>query len=122
MDRPSLYREERPWGSFEQFTENQTTTVKIITVMPHEALSLQYHEHRDEFWRVISGNPLLTVGDNTIEATPGTDYWIERMTPHRITSQESPAVVLEIAFGDFAENDNVRISDKYGRHNPGKNR
>ena len=37
---------ERPWGRFEQFTLNEPTTVKTITVEPGHRLSLQRHEHR----------------------------------------------------------------------------
>ena len=27
-----IYKEERPWGVFEQFTHNENSTVKILTV------------------------------------------------------------------------------------------
>jgi mannose-6-phosphate isomerase-like protein (cupin superfamily) len=49
--------EQRPWGSFRRFTENEISTVKIITVNADQELSLQYHKNRDEFWKVLAGNP-----------------------------------------------------------------
>src|SRR6185437_16374332 len=46
--------DERPWGSFDQFTKDERVTVKIITVAPEKRFSLQYHERRSEFWRIIA--------------------------------------------------------------------
>jgi mannose-6-phosphate isomerase len=39
---------EKPWGSYEQYTHNLPSTVKILTVAPGGILSRQYHHHRDE--------------------------------------------------------------------------
>ena len=56
MNKIDKYTEDRPWGKFEQFTKNEQTTVKIITVNPDAPLSLQKHAKRKEFWRIISGS------------------------------------------------------------------
>ena len=64
MEGLSHYEKEiRPWGDFERFTLNETTTVKIITVKEGESISLQTHEHRDEFWRVLKGSGIIHIGD-----------------------------------------------------------
>ena len=52
----SYEKEQRPWGNFERFTLNEKTTVKIITVNAGEELSLQKHNNRTEFWKIISGS------------------------------------------------------------------
>ncbi|MBW2970443.1 phosphomannose isomerase type II C-terminal cupin domain [Candidatus Woesearchaeota archaeon] len=109
------YKEERPWGEFEQYCKNQQCTVKIITVKPQEELSLQYHNHRDEFWKVIKGKAQITLGDKIIEAKEGDEFYIPKKTKHRITTQESQVKILEISFGEFDENDIVRLEDKYKR-------
>ena len=109
------YREERPWGKFEQFTHNEQTTVKIISVNPNEELSLQYHDKRDEFWRVLDGNPILVIGDELVRAEPGDEFFVPRGINHRIMSEETPVHILEIAFGEFDEQDIVRLNDKYHR-------
>jgi mannose-6-phosphate isomerase-like protein (cupin superfamily) len=109
------YTETRPWGNFERFTQNELSTVKIITVNPHEELSLQYHEKRSEFWKILSGDPKITVGDRVIDAHPGGEFFELAKEKHRIAAGDAPAVILEIAFGDFEEGDIVRIEDKYGR-------
>lgn len=112
---PQVYIEERPWGKFEQFTHNETTTVKILTVKPGEELSLQYHKKRSEFWRVLSGSGSITLGEKIIDIKPGEEYFIPTETKHTIHAGEEGVTFLEIAFGHFDEDDIIRLKDKYGR-------
>jgi mannose-6-phosphate isomerase-like protein (cupin superfamily) len=72
------YSEERPWGNFVQFCHNETCTVKIITVKPNRALSLQYRNKRDEFWKVISGKGRIVLGEKTIDAKMGDEFFIKK--------------------------------------------
>lgn len=108
-------RENRPWGDFERFTLNEKTTVKIITVNAGQSLSLQTHEHRDEFWRVLSGNGIFRIGEENIAVQTGDTVFIPRHSTHRATGGTSNLSFLEIAFGDFDENDITRLEDNYGR-------
>ena len=105
----------KPWGQFEQFTHGEPTTVKIISVNLDGSLSLQSHEKRSEFWKILSGDPRITVGDQVIDAHPGGEFFELAKEKHRIAAGDAPAVILEIAFGDFEEGDVVRLQDKYGR-------
>lgn len=106
---------EKPWGKFEQFTLNEPTTVKIISVKKNSSLSLQTHNNRTEFWRVISGHPVVTIGEKQIIANSREEFIIESKQPHRLEAKDDDIQVLEIAFGNFDEEDIVRIEDKYGR-------
>ncbi len=105
----------RPWGSFRQFTENETSTIKIIKVEAGKKLSLQYHDKRDEFWVVLAGNPVISIDETVKQAAVGEEFFIPRRMKHRIEALENNVQILEIAFGDFEENDIVRIEDVYGR-------
>ncbi len=105
----------RPWGSFTQFTHNTPSTVKIITVSPGEELSLQFHTKREEFWRVISGTPVITIGEEKHYGTTGQEFFIGKEIAHRIAGGEQGAEILEISLGDFDENDITRLEDRYGR-------
>ena len=109
------YTEKRPWGSFEQFTHNELSTVKIINVNPGQELSLQYHNHRDEFWRIIRGKANIILGEETHEAKEGDEFFIPKKTKHRIMTDNKAAQILEISFGKFDEEDIVRLEDKYNR-------
>jgi mannose-1-phosphate guanylyltransferase/mannose-1-phosphate guanylyltransferase/mannose-6-phosphate isomerase len=105
----------KPWGQFDQFTHNEISTVKILSVDKGGELSLQNHEHRTEFWRIISGHPLVTIGEITKSANPDDEFIIEKLQPHRLEAPNDNVQVLEIAFGNFDEEDIIRIKDKYGR-------
>lgn len=105
----------KPWGQFDQFTHNEISTVKILSVNMGGSLSLQDHGHRTEFWRIISGHPLVTVGETKKNANPGDEFTIEKLQSHQLEAMTDNVQVLEIAFGDFDEEDIVRLEDKYGR-------
>ena len=105
----------RPWGQFEQFTHNEPSTVKLITINQGEALSLQTHQNRSEFWKVLVGQPTVTIDSVVVVAEPGNFFGIEIGQAHRIEAPVGRVVILEIALGDFDENDIVRLEDKYGR-------
>lgn len=107
--------DDKPWGSYRQFILNAPCTVKILDVKPHQALSLQRHSHREEFWRILAGAGTVRVGDIEYTATPGKEYHIPRETLHRITTDQHPLCILEIGLGRFDESDIVRIEDRYHR-------
>lgn len=111
----SPYTEERPWGSFTKFVNNEPVTVKILTVRAGEAFSLQCHEKRDEFWRIISGNGAVTIGllQKTIKS--GDDCVVRRGEKHRVEAGSEPVVILEIPRGDFDESNIAYFEDRYGR-------
>ena len=105
----------RPWGNFQQFIENSRSTIKIVNINPYSELSLQYHNNRDEFWRVLTGECIVTIGENFFNAKEGSEFFVPRKTRHKIATNVSPVQILEISLGHFEEGDIVRIEDKYGR-------
>jgi mannose-1-phosphate guanylyltransferase/mannose-1-phosphate guanylyltransferase/mannose-6-phosphate isomerase len=116
MDILSQYeKEQRPWGNFERFTKNEKTTVKILSLNPNQEFSLQEHEHRVEFWKIIAGDGLVTVGEKQSEANMDDEFLIETKRLHRAKAGADGLRILEIAFGDFDEEDIERVEDDYGR-------
>ena len=112
---PNAQKDIRPWGNFERFTLNETTTVKIITVTPNQSLSLQKHDHRKEYWKIISGTGFATIAGEKKEIKEGDEIFFEENVEHRVESADTTLVFLEIAFGHFDEEDITRLEDKYGR-------
>lgn len=108
--------DERPWGRFRRYTLNEPTTVKIITIEPGQRLSEQFHHHREELWVVLDDGAEIQVGDTTVVASAGDEFFVPIEVVHRMGSvSDRPCRVLEIAFGEFDESDIERISDEYGR-------
>ena len=115
MEEFSVFTEERPWGNFRQFTKNTPSTVKILLIKKGEQFSLQFHNERTEFWKILLGSPEITLGDRVLRATVGDEFKIEPKTNHQVHSIDTDTEILEISFGDFDESDIVRLKDKYGR-------
>ena len=113
--KDKVFQVERPWGNFRQFTLNDPSTIKIITVKPNEILSLQSHTHRSEFWHVITGSGIVEIGEIKKNTVVGDEHEIAVGEKHRLGAGPDGIQVLEIAIGDFDEGDIVHYEDKYGR-------
>jgi mannose-6-phosphate isomerase-like protein (cupin superfamily) len=94
--------------------------VKLVYVDGDKRLSLQYHHHRTEFWKVVHGPVTVQVGQSretldtrTLEV--GETVVIPPRTLHRLIGAGTEGVVLEISTGDFDEADIVRVEDDYKR-------
>ena len=110
-----IYSERRPWGEFVKFHENKPCTVKLIYVNPNSRLSLQYHVNRAEFWQVVKGTAVVDLDGETYILDEGGSIEIPRKAKHRLGSLDSGCVVMEIAYGEFDEDDIVRLEDDYSR-------
>ena len=111
----NIHSERRPWGRFEKFHENKPCTVKLIYVNPNSRLSLQYHNRRSEFWKIVRGTAIVELEGKTIILTEGETLTIPRQAKHRVGALDSDCTILEIAYGKFDEKDIVRIEDDYQR-------
>ena len=110
-----VYTEKRPWGSFEKFNENERCTVKLLYIEPDSRLSLQYHNNRKEFWKIVKGSAKVEVQNEKSSLKEGDDIIIPPGARHRIQASNIGCIVLEISYGSFDENDIVRIEDDYDR-------
>lgn len=118
-EAPPSVKVDKPWGRFEQYTHNIPSTVKIITVAPGGLLSRQYHYHRDELWVTLDPGVKVELDDNVFYPEKGAKLYIPRGTVHRLaTDGEEEVRILEVSFGNFDEEDIVRLDDVYGRAEP----
>ena len=111
----SISLSERPWGGFEQFTANQPSTVKILEVKPQQRLSLQSHQHREELWIALDDGVVAEINGSKRHLKKGDKVVVPKEAKHRLSSETEQVRVLEIAFGNFDENDITRYEDDFGR-------
>ncbi|RJK98385.1 cupin domain-containing protein [Vallicoccus soli] len=113
---PAVHVDHRPWGRFELLLLNGRASVKVLTVEPGARLSLQRHARRDEWWQMLDDGLEVEV-DGQARAVPrGERAWVPRGAAHRVRNTgDAPARFLEIAFGDFDEDDIERLADDYRR-------
>ncbi len=121
MTKAIAYRrgqsDERPWGRWEVLDVGARHIVKRITVNPDQALSLQYHDHRNEHWIVVRGRASITLGDEKLSRAENEAVYIPAGTVHRI-GNDGPGILefIEIQTGEIlSEDDITRIDDHYGR-------
>lgn len=110
-----IYEEERPWGKFEKFVENQKCTVKLLHLNPNSQTSLQLHHKREEWWKIIKGVVSVEHDGEKKTLNENDTIYIHKGSKHRIINHEYNSTILEISFGEFDESDIVRIEDMYNR-------
>ena len=66
---------------------------------------------------MVSGEALVTVGENEILLKPGQSVDVPRGAVHRIMNPgDIPLVLVEFQMGNyFGEDDIIRLEDDYGR-------
>jgi mannose-6-phosphate isomerase len=131
---PTMMKETRPWGHFERFTLNEKCTVKLIYVDKDKRLSLQYHNNRSEYWKIVKGPVKVEIGrtKDSLETKllqTGESITIAAKTIHRLIGSggnnssdsnssnngDNSAIILEISTGEFDESDIIRLEDDYKR-------
>lgn len=114
--REKIFEDHRPWGKFRSYPLERISSIKIITVNPGETLSLQYHNHRSEYWIVLDKGLETTVGNKIWQPLINEEIFIPEKIPHRLRGAgKKPARVLEFWIGDSEEKDIIRLEDTYGR-------
>jgi mannose-6-phosphate isomerase-like protein (cupin superfamily) len=110
-------RVEKPWGYELIWAESEDYVGKVLFVRAGQALSLQYHERKDESWLVQAGRASLELGEvgadlSAIEIHAGDAFRYRPGTVHRVTAIED-TTILEVSTPHL--DDVVRLDDRYGR-------
>jgi len=116
-------RVDKPWGYELHWAKTDRYVGKIIHVNKGHALSLQYHNLKDETIFLWSGKLLFEIEvDGKLiarEMRPGEAVHVTPKTVHRMTAIED-SDILEASTPEL--HDVVRLEDRYGRTDPGAQR
>jgi len=107
----------KPWGSELIWAETSDYLGKILRVNAGEALSLQYHEKKDETIHLLKGRMRFWAGPSVeglreIELTAGESFHVTPGTVHRMEAI-TDCEILEASTSHI--HDVVRLEDRYGR-------
>ena len=113
-------RVEKPWGYELIWAETGGYVGKILHVNAGEALSLQFHEVKDETIFLLSGRMLFQAGPSADELVDypmvaGQKFRVRTGTVHRMIA-ETDCDILEASTPHL--DDVVRLEDRYGRVPP----
>jgi mannose-6-phosphate isomerase-like protein (cupin superfamily) len=109
---------EKPWGYELIWALTDVYCGKVLFVKAGAALSLQFHNVKDESWLVQSGKARLELGDvgqkalNEEVIGAGAAFHYQPGTVHRVTAIED-TTILEVSTPHL--DDVVRLEDLYGR-------
>ena len=105
-------RVEKPWGYELRWAITDRYLGKILHVNRGEALSLQYHERKDECILLSSGVLDLELDGTVHRLHPGQTVHITPGTRHRMVAVED-SDIFEVSTPEM--DDVVRLEDRYGR-------
>jgi len=117
VQRAESTKVDKPWGYEIRWAITDRYLGKILHVNKGEALSLQYHERKDETLLVSKGVVDIEIGgvDRTLKKVrmhEGESIHMPPLTRHRITAVED-ADIFEVSTPEIE--DVVRLEDRYGR-------
>jgi mannose-6-phosphate isomerase len=119
MSGPSAIRHvSKPWGHETIWAVTDQYVGKILHITAGQALSVQYHEHKDETVYLLSGQMIYRIWDEAdgpsrvVPLAIGQAY---RITPGTIHQMEAvtDCDVLEVSTPQL--DDVIRLQDRYGR-------
>jgi quercetin dioxygenase-like cupin family protein len=109
-------RVDKPWGYELHWAKTDRYVGKVLHVAAGHALSLQYHNVKDETIYLYSGRMLFEIERDGVltrqEMRPGDAVHVTPKTVHRMTALED-CDILEVSTPEL--DDVVRLEDRYGR-------
>lgn len=107
----------RPWGYYIDYHRTDNCVMKKIVIYPGQSISKQYHNNRDEFWYIQSGDFEFSVNSMVQRSSAPMTYLIKAPEVHKVSNiGKVDLVIYEMQFGDMCdEADIVRVEDQYNR-------
>ncbi len=116
MDSDSVQRIEKPWGYELHWAKTDKYIGKLIHVNAGHALSLQYHNEKDETILLWNGNLRFELRDGGIvrewTMKSGEAVRVRPKVVHRMTAIDD-CDIIEVSTPQI--NDVIRLEDRYGR-------
>jgi cytidyltransferase-like protein len=98
---------ERIWGHYRVLHEVPGIKVKELTINPGQGISMQYHNHRSEFWMVSEGRAsvyTLKLGPEPVfvdELSVHEHFWVDQGLWHQLRNNTDQALkIVEIQYGE----------------------
>ena len=116
--RVDITKVPKPWGHETIWAHTDRYVGKVLHINAGEALSVQYHNRKDETVFLLTGEIIYRVGEQGSDTL--TDVHLKvgesfRITPGTVHQMEAvtDCDVLEVSTPDL--DDVVRLTDRYGR-------
>jgi mannose-1-phosphate guanylyltransferase / mannose-6-phosphate isomerase len=105
---------ERSWGHYRVLHEVPGVKVKELTLNPGKCISMQYHNHRSEFWFVAEGRGhvyTMKLGPDPVfveELSPHEHFWVDQGLWHQLRNPTTdPLKIVEIQYGETCVEEDI---------------
>lgn len=102
----------RPWGSWHVLDVGKGYKVKRLEILPDQAISMQYHNHRSETWNIVQGEGRANIDGQVIKIKAGDVFEVPVGSIHRVTNTHTTEILIaiEVQKGPICdEEDIVRV-------------
>jgi mannose-6-phosphate isomerase len=106
-------RIEKPWGYEIIWAKTDKYVGKILHINAGHALSLQFHQIKEETIRVLKGNLSFFYDGDQFLLKPGDSFHIPKGKLHRMRAGDHDVEIVEVSTTEL--DDVIRVSDNYGR-------
>jgi cytidyltransferase-like protein len=112
--------EERIWGKFYNLFQSDNVKVKELIVKPHNGMSFQRHNYRNEIWLVSEGKCIVNFKreddglDQSITLNKHDHFLVNIKDWHQITNPfDDECKIIEIQYGDKTEEADIERQHYY---------
>lgn len=104
-----MTRTEKSWGYYTVLGQGDEYLTKELVIKPEQAISYQYHNHREELWYVISGHACFILDDKVSFGQAGSVFKVPVGAKHKVinASKTFDLVCVEVWRGDYLEEDDI---------------
>jgi cytidyltransferase-like protein len=100
--------EKRQWGLSMAYHISENAKVKRLILEPGKSISMQYHNHRSEFWFVESGEGIMRTDLTEVPVKKHTYVSVPRKAWHQLVNTTTePLCIIEIQYGDICSEDDI---------------
>ena len=108
-DKPYIESAKRSWGEWHVLDVDQGYKVKRLEILPDQAISLQYHNHRSEHWTIVQGKGKVIVDGNIFTIEKGESFHVPKLALHKITNTHltETLIAIEVQMGEICSEDDI---------------
>ena len=108
-EQPYVGSMKRPWGSWHVLDVDQGYKVKRLEILPDQSISLQYHNHRDEYWTLVQGQARVILGGKIHNLKKGDSFLVLKGELHKVTNTHltETLIAIEVQVGEICSEDDI---------------
>lgn len=99
----------RPWGRWYVLDVDRGYKVKRLEILPDQAISLQYHNHRSEHWTIVQGEGKVIVDGNIFSIKKGESFYVPKLSLHKVTNTHlnETLIAIEVQIGEICSEEDI---------------